>query len=848
MSTNYGFEPTLDGLNSIESDTNTSDLIEVNNLIIINSGISPTMPANNNSLNIANTAYVTNALSTASSLYVTISGDQTITSGIKTFTNLPKCTATVSNNADLTNKLYVDNNFINIIGDQTLTTGTKTFTVLPQSTATPTNNSDLTNKLYIDNNFINLIGNQTLTSGIKTFTNLPQSTATPTNNSDLTTKIYIDNIVAGLTGAYVSLTGNQTISNIKTFNSLPQSSATPTNNSDFVNKLYVDNVFTGSTGPSGAFVTITGDQTLTSGIKTFTNLPQSTATPTNNSDLTTKIYTDNLIAGLTGTYVKISGNQTISDIKTFSSLPQSTATPSNNSDLVNKLYIDNLVAGITGAFVTLTGNQVLGTGIKTFTDLPDCTGIPSNNADLTNKLYVDNLVAGITGGTGVYVTVTGNQTINDIKTFNSLPQSTATPTNNSDLVNKLYTDNIVAGLTGAYMSLTGSQSVSGIKTYSTKQIFNLGTACNTYDATGITDMTLASNNGNKGILTIAGGRIITDTYGVTLASNNRNLQLGDGTFIQPINQDGLNDYSKPTFVFSSNRSQGYTDITGVPNSAQATRQINILQGISSWFAGYNQTTTFTISHSIFTTSSTTITSMNEAEVVIYFQDFNTGIVRYTTPNLATTTGFSLPANSTVIRPLITFTLTTAQLPEGEYLIMGYSRVTNAYVVNTGVLTVNFSYAGATSSYTSIQNYNTPTPSTFTSRNLYHCFRNTAMCGVYIINNIATQQNIMTPIHYSISDFTNMMSQPSISGALTTPAYTGQTVVGNFVGLSVNNADNYYLIYPNYSIILYNLTGWGGTIYLNYKNSTNNPVTVAPSPTQSGSSCRIYFDEVELIKY
>ena len=240
--------------------------------------------------------------------------------------------------------------------------------------------------------------------------------------------------------------------------------------------------------------------------------------------------------------------------------------------------------------------------------------------------------------------------------------------------------------------------------------------------------------------------------------------------------------------------------------------------------------------------------MNEAEVVIYFQDFNTGIVRYTTPNLATTTAFALPANSTVIRPVITFTLTTAQLPEGEYLIMGYSRVTNAYAVNTGVLTVNFSYAGATSTDTSVQNYNTSTPSTFTSRNLYHCFRNTAMCGVFLLNSVTGSQHIPTPIHYSISDFNNMMFQPTTSGAVSTPAVTGGSAAGNFSGLAVDNADNRYLIYPNYSLILYDNTGWSGTVYINFKNTTSNPVCIAPTTTQRGSSCRIYFDEVELIKY
>ena len=1119
--------PTLDGLNNIDVDNGNLTNITCQTFIATTSAQVPTMIAGNNSNNVATTEFVTDALSTATANLVTTNTSQTLTTGVKTFTVLPQSSATVSNNADLTNKKYVDDNFINIIGDQTLTTGIKTFTVLPQSSAVPSSNYDLANKSYIDNNFVGLTGAQSI-SGIKTFNSLPQSTATPTATADFTNKSYVDNIVGGLTGTYVALTGAQTIgagvktftdipsctavpinngdltnklyvdnlfsgatgatggvfvtllgnqtlgSGVKTFTDLPGCTAVPINNQDLTNKLYVDNLFSGATGATGGvFVTLTGNQTLGSGVKTFTNLPGCTAVPSNNSDLTNKSYVDNLVSGLTGSYVGLTGAQSISGVKTFNSLPQSTVVPSASADFTNKLYVDNLLAGVTGSFVTLGGNQVLTAGIKTFTDLPECTAVPSNNANLTNKkyvddnfinivgnqtlttgvktfntlpqstavpsanadfankLYVDNAVAGVVGATGTFVTLSGTQTLGTgVKTFTNLPQSTAVPSAASDLVNKLYVDssfvnlsgsqtitgnktftgnNIIEGATGTniirgnqvdiyptvtfltsptttisgtygnfvstnnyiagttttlasttvvvnntcnsfyvdasysnfvgdetllqspytvvsslcnlcevnpvtlrlqsptidlqntcsnfyvkatnttftgtntdltgtiataftqvssdnstkiattafvnnhtlanYMTTNTNQSIpTAIKTYGGKQVFNAGTACNTYDATGITDMTLASNNGDKGILQIAGGRIITDTYGVILASNNRNLQLGDGTFIQPINQAGLNDYSTPSFVYASNRTQGYTDIVGVPNSAQATRQINILQGITSWFAGYNQTTTFTITHSIITTSSTALASMNEAEVVIYFQDFNTGIVRYTSPNLATTTGFALPANSTVIRPVITFTLTTEQLPEGEYLIMGYSRVTNAYAVNSGVLTVNFSYAGATSSDTSIQNYNTSTPSTFTSRNLYHCFRNTAMCGVFLLNSVTGSQHIPTPIHYSISDFNNMMFQPTTSGAVSTPAVTGGSAVGNFSGLAVDNADNRYLVYPNYSLILYDNTGWSGTIYINFKNTTSNPVCIAPTTTQRGSSCRIYFDEVELIKY
>lgn len=82
MSTNYGFQPTLDGLNSIDSNSTTSDDIVCNTLKINVSGTAPTMPPNNNSTHIATTAYV----DSISGSYVTTNTTQTIT-GQKTFSN-----------------------------------------------------------------------------------------------------------------------------------------------------------------------------------------------------------------------------------------------------------------------------------------------------------------------------------------------------------------------------------------------------------------------------------------------------------------------------------------------------------------------------------------------------------------------------------------------------------------------------------------------------------------------------------------------------------------------------------------------------------------------------------------
>ena len=122
--------PTLDGLNNIDVDNGNLTNITCETFIATTSAQVPTMIAGDNSTNVANTEFVTDALSTATANLVTLDTTQTLTTGVKTFTNLPQSSATVSNNADLTNKKYVDDNFINIIGDQTLTTGIKTFTVL----------------------------------------------------------------------------------------------------------------------------------------------------------------------------------------------------------------------------------------------------------------------------------------------------------------------------------------------------------------------------------------------------------------------------------------------------------------------------------------------------------------------------------------------------------------------------------------------------------------------------------------------------------------------------------------------------------------------------------------------
>lgn len=170
MSTNYGFEPTLDGLNNIDSDNTNASNIICDTIQINVSGTAPTRAPGDSTTNLANTQFVTTAIAGAGANNVTLAGSQTLTTGIKTFTNLPQSSATPVNSTDLVTKSYTDGAYVSLSGNQTLTTGIKTFTNLPQSSATPVNANDLVTKSYADSGaFVNLTTAQTV-GGAKSFT------------------------------------------------------------------------------------------------------------------------------------------------------------------------------------------------------------------------------------------------------------------------------------------------------------------------------------------------------------------------------------------------------------------------------------------------------------------------------------------------------------------------------------------------------------------------------------------------------------------------------------------------------------------------------------------------------
>lgn len=796
---------------------------------------------------------------------------------------LPKSNIIPFNNTDLVNKLYTDQNFITLNTPQNILS-TKYFNQIPRTLTTCTLSDEITTKIYVDNQIATAGGSFVTTGTAQTVTGNKNFTGTnilgdvfsvdqPVKTS-ITNNTVADTSVKGSIGGeslyhqyrtgargfyqsqgvtnngrqYFAISGSGApdpdVVMVMTENGIKVQNANVGDTSDYTEALYVvgNSRFTAPlvcsvSGPLPSnlirkdyvdqyFTTLNTAQTIT-GNKTFKSntiiWPDSGTTVIRGPQC--DIFAD--VTFLTGNTTSIAGvycniNSTNNYIGGTTSYLASTTTIVNNT--CNSFYIDSRYNNFVG--------------LETYINTPYFL-VNSNCLNYVNQAasYVMK---------SPYITVApdvGTFEIKATQTLLSGTVATATTQAVNDNSNKLATTAYVNNYaTLNYMTISGSQFIPSVKTYEKQQVFSGGVACSNYNNVSLTDMSIAANS-QQGILSIAGGKITTDTFGVRAALGG-NLQLNEGAFIQPNSSLGFS--KEPVFTFGLNQSAGYIDIVGVPRSAEATKKINT--GIISFFCGNNQSTLFTLTHSIITTSSSGIGTMNEAEVYFYFVDNNTGITRYTTGNLATTTGFTLLPNSTYVRPTVTFYLTSDQLPQGAYSIYAYSRVINAYSLNAGFLSMNWNLSSPISSITISQDYNTPKDYTFTSRNLYHCFRNTSMCGIYIVNNIATQQNIMTPIHYSITDFTNFMSQPTITGAVSTPAVTGGTAAGNFTALSVNNADNYYLVYPNYSLILYDTAGWTGAIYINFKNTGLNPVMVAPTTTQRGSSCRIYFDEVELIKY
>lgn len=280
MSSNFGFQPTLSGLNTIDSDSTTSSNIVCDTIQINSSGTAPTMSPVDNSTHIATTAFVANAISGAGSNYVTLGTTQTIT-GQKTFgnsntfvtgnlitNNIQGNTTTANINIGSLQTSGVLNigtsssrtGAINIgttqtsgivnIGTSAIYNGTVNIASQTNSYAgvnigsyNSTTNSVNFNSGYLSfnrgftfsglhndiefgsgNTFFNVFadtsfnGNITSLGKAEFIVACPETSIAPTTGNMLCNKTYVDTAVSGGLTGYVSIAGTQTITGAKTFN------------------------------------------------------------------------------------------------------------------------------------------------------------------------------------------------------------------------------------------------------------------------------------------------------------------------------------------------------------------------------------------------------------------------------------------------------------------------------------------------------------------------------------------------------------------------------------------------------------------------------------------------------
>ena len=159
-----------------------------------------------------------------------------------------------------------------------------------------------------------------------------------------------------------------------------------------------------------------------------------------NSD--TKVASQKAIKTYVDTnYVAMTGNQTIAGIKTFSSFPVSpSSAPTADYEMANKKYVDDTAfAGVPDATESTPGKAELATQAETDNGTDDERIVTPKKLATTT-----NIPAGVATALGGKVSTTGNETVQGVKTFGSIPVLPASnPTTDNQAVRKAYVDLVI---------------------------------------------------------------------------------------------------------------------------------------------------------------------------------------------------------------------------------------------------------------------------------------------------------------------------------------------------------------------------------------------------------------------
>lgn len=116
----------------------------------------------------------------------------------------------------------------------------------------------------------------------------------------------------------------------------------------------------------------------------------------------------------------------------------------------------------------------------------------------------------------------------------------------------------------------------------------------------------------------------------------------------------------------------------------------------------------------------------------------------------------------------------------------------------------------------------------------------SVCGVWLINGGTFNTASIFPAYKSCSDCSNMYAS---TGALATGG--GALSVGTLTQPSLDDCINSVILHPGWAIIGYQLTAYGGSLFLDAWNASGTqPVHILCGTTDGISSFKIYFNGVE----
>ena len=307
---------------------------------------------------------------------------------------------TPSDNNDAATKKYVDDNssgpvdtsvFLKTDGTRKMTGNLDMDNNRTYNIPAPDGPKQPTPLAFTDLKYLHVTGTNSMANNLNMDNKKINHLALPTSLNDAANKKYVDDTLLLNNVAMsnylkkdgtVAMTGNLNINNNKIV-----SLATPTNNTDASTKKYVDDTVAANKVNVNSFFKSDGSKKMTGSIDMNNNRILNLPLPNGNNQPTTLIYANS-------NYLRINGIiPMFGDLNMNSNKIKNVKTPTNNSDAATKKYVDDKSGSPDlsdylekDGTVVMTGDLNVGNNkIKNLSN-------PTENNEAANKDYVDKLV------------------------------------------------------------------------------------------------------------------------------------------------------------------------------------------------------------------------------------------------------------------------------------------------------------------------------------------------------------------------------------------------------------------------------------------------------------------------